>query len=139
MLTVNRLKIRATICMSPFKYFKRGVDRFKKRVSNSSCQRCGNRLETHNDNPGCFGGLVWSANWSFVMRTYFQIAHAKGQAHQSIWGFSFVLTATALERVTTSGASQRANWGEDAEEWHKRAVKLAPLHRAADGSLRHDG
>jgi len=31
--------------------------------------------------------------------------------------------------------NQRANWGEDAEEWRKRAVKLAPLHRAADGSF----
>jgi len=91
-------------------------------------------LESLRGNPEFFGGATNAWYWSFSQRTYSKDAR-QGRTTQGFGVFCCLLTATALGRVTTSCADQRANWGEDAEEWRKRAVKLAPLHRAADGSF----
>jgi len=63
-------------------------------------------------NPEFFGGAINAWNWSFpVKRTYSKDAR-QGRTTQGFGVFCCLLTATALGRVTTSCADQRANWGE---------------------------
>lgn len=60
--------------------------------------------------------------------TYSKIAHAKGQAHQSIWGFSFGGWLRLNVGAVSTGASiKEAYRGEIAEARHRWAAKPEPM------------
>ena len=64
------------------------------------------------ENPEFFGGANNAWNWSLLVKRTYSKDAPPGRTTQGFGVFCCLLTATALGRVTTSCADQRANWGE---------------------------